>query len=173
MRNKEYDRPSWDEFFMMSALLAATRSSCKYLHTGSCVVKDKRIIASGYNGAPQGIKNCLERGCRKDREHVAFNVKGKSVCRGAHAETNAMNQIARKDIVGASIYSLFFPCSNCAKEIVTRGLSEVVYCHLYAEEDSLTKELFEEGEIKLRRLKLNMKKLPETLLQVYSQELHK
>ncbi len=82
------ERPNWDEFFMFSALWAAARSSCLYLQTGAVIVKDKRIIASGYNGAPPGVRNCLEVGCRKDREGVDFTDKGKAVCRGVHAEVS-------------------------------------------------------------------------------------
>ena len=85
------ERPSWDEYFMFAALSAATRSSCQCLFTGAVVVKDKRIVASGYNGAPEGIENCLVRGCRKEQHHVAFADKGKGQCRGCHGEKNAMD----------------------------------------------------------------------------------
>jgi len=155
---KKRQRPDWDEFFMFSALWAATRSSCLYLQTGAVIIKDKRIIASGYNGAPSGIKNCLERGCRKDEYGIDFNNKGKSVCRGIHAEINATSQIARKELKESSLYTLLFPCSSCAKAIVGSGISEVVYSKDYVEEDSLTRELFEEAKIKLRHLPLKLEK---------------
>src|SRR3989338_3823814 len=96
-------RSSWNEYFMFSALSIAARSSCLYLQTGAVIVKDKRIIASGYNGAPPGIKNCLEVGCRKKREGINFEDKEKNVCRGIHAEINAMNQIAREDLKNTSL----------------------------------------------------------------------
>ncbi len=150
------ERPSWDESFMFAALISATRSSCIHLQTGAVIVKDKRIIASGYNGAPPGIVNCLERGCRKDREGVNFEDKDKSVCRGMHAEVNALNQIARENLKGATLYSFYFPCSSCAKAIVSSGISEVVFCKIYKEPDSLTKELFSEGGVKLRQIKINV-----------------
>ncbi|MBS3100398.1 dCMP deaminase family protein [Candidatus Pacearchaeota archaeon] len=149
------ERPSWDEFFMLSALLAAARSSCIYLQTGAVIIKDKRVIASGYNGAPPGIENCLSVGCRKNREGIDFDKKGMGVCRGVHAEINAMNQIARQELKGSSMYSLYFPCSGCAKAIVGNGLSELIYCKIYEEPESLTQELFEEAKINLRKLTLN------------------
>jgi|TARA_Y100000310_G_C20696577_1_gene826151 dCMP deaminase len=144
---------------MFSALWTATRSSCLHLQTGAVIVKDKRIIASGYNGAPPGIKSSLElNSCRKDEHGVDFKDKGKSVCRGLHAEMNAIDQIAREDLKETSIYSLYFPCSSCAKEIVGNGITEVIYSRIYAEPDSLTKELFEEGGIQLRKLELDTTK---------------
>ncbi len=151
-------RPDWDEFFMFKALWAATRSSCNYLQTGAVIVKDKRIIATGYNGAPPGIENCLERGCRKDEQGVEFNDKGKAVCRGVHAEINAMNQIARQDLIDTKIYTLYFPCSSCAKAIAGNGLKEVIYSEVYQEPDSLTTEIFTESGVKLRKFHLNIEK---------------
>lgn len=119
------ERLNWDESFMFSALWAACRSSCLHLQTGAVIVnQDKRIIATGYNGAGPRIKNCLERGCRKDEYGVDFDEKGKSTCRGVHAEVNAMNLVARQDLVGTTMYTLHFPCSPCAKAIEANGLAE-------------------------------------------------
>lgn len=146
------NRPSWDESFMLSAALASLRSSCIYLQTGAVIVKDRRIISSGYNGAPPGISNCLEKKCRKDEYNIDFNDKGKSVCRGVHAEINALSQVSRKDLIGTTMYSLYFPCSSCAKAIVGNGLSKVFYHRIYSEPDSLTKELFDEAKIELVEL---------------------
>lgn len=144
---------------MFSALWTATRSSCLNLQTGAVIVKDKRIIASGYNGAPPGIKSSLElNSCRKEEHGINFEDKGKSVCRGLHAEMNAIDQIARENLNGTSIYSLYYPCSSCAKEIVGNGIIEVVYSKIYAGPDSLTKELFKEGKIQLKKLELDTKK---------------
>lgn len=156
MKKEIKERPDWDEFYMFAAYDAATRSSCKYLNTGAVIVKDKRIIASGYNGAPPGIENCLEIGCRKDREKIKFDEKGTSTCRGIHAEVNAKDQVARKDLKGTTLYTLFFPCSSCAKEIVGNGIKEVVYTKKYSEPDSLTNELFNEANVKLRKLEIDI-----------------
>ena len=146
MKKREIrSRPNWEESFMFGALWAATRSSCLYLHTGAVIVKDKRPTSTGYNGAPPDIENCLERGCRKDELGIKFEEKGTGTCRGLHAEINAMNQISRKDLKDSIMYTLYYPCSSCAKEIVGNGLKEVVYSKIYKEPDSLTQEIFSEG----------------------------
>jgi len=152
------ERPTWDEFFMFSALKIATRSSCLYLHTGAVIVKDNIIIASGYNGAPSGIENCLKVGCRKEGQGIDFDDKNKGICRGAHAERNAMDQKSKWELKGTSIYALYYPCSTCAKSIVGNGISEIVYSRFYKEPDSLTKELFEEAGIKLRKFDVDIEK---------------
>lgn len=153
------ERPSWDEYFMSIALLTATRASCKYIKAGAIIVKDKRIIATGYNGAPPGIENCLSVGCRKNREGISFEQKGTGNCRGEHAERNALLQISRERTINSTIYSVLFPCSNCAKEIVGAGVKEVVYWEIYEEPNSLTRELFNEGEVKLRKIDLNINEI--------------
>lgn len=169
MEKMEFGRPVWDEAFMFSALSAATRSSCINLKTGAVIVKDKRIIASGYNGAPPSIDNCLNRGCRKKQFNESFNKKGTGNCRGVHAEINAMAQIARENLKGTSIYTVFYPCSACAKAIVGSGISEVVYSIVYTEPDSLTKELFNEAGIKLRQLKIDVKKQCNRIINIINQ----
>ncbi|MFA5175653.1 MAG: cytidine/deoxycytidylate deaminase family protein [Candidatus Nanoarchaeia archaeon] len=155
--NKRF-RPSWDELFMFQVYVGAMRSSCVHLQTGALIVKDKRVIASGYNGAPPTIENCLDQGCRKDEYKVKFNKKGTGTCRGAHAEMNAMSQIARKELKGTTLYSLYFPCSACAKQIVGNEVAEVVYSKMYQDPDSLTKELFMESGVKLRQLEIDIEK---------------
>jgi dCMP deaminase len=154
--NQLPDRPSWNEAFMLAAYQAAERSSCLYLHTGAVVVIDKRVRASGYNGAPPGIKNCLERGCRKDYLGIELTQKGTGNCRGAHAEVNAMRQLSRDELKGASLYTVFFPCSPCAKEITSNGIAEVYYSIMYGEPDSLTLEQFEESKIKIQEFHPNL-----------------
>jgi len=161
------ERPSWPESYMFSALWAACRSTCLHLQTGAVIVKDKRIIASGYNGAPPGIKNCLEVGCRKDREHVDFDDKGKGVCRGIHAEINAMSQISRENLKGTTLYSLYYPCSGCAKSIVGNGIDEVFYSKVYKEPDSLTKEVFTEAGVEISLLELDTEKCFEMIRGIY------
>ena len=165
-----YDRPSWDEYFMDMAYNCATRSSCKHLHTGAVLVKDKRIIGTGYNGASPNIENCLSKGCRKDEVNISFDDKGKSVCRGTHAEMNALGQIGRERASGTTIYSVYFPCSACAKAIVGNDISEVVYSLMYEEADSLTKETFAEAGIKLRHLNINIEKQNNRRLAIKAQQ---
>jgi dCMP deaminase len=169
MKNQEFIRPSWEESFMFAAYSVATRSSCIHLHTGAVIVKDKRIIAMGYNGAPPGIRNCLEVGCRKNKKGIKWEERGTGNCRGVHAEVNAMNQIARENLKGTTLYTVYFPCSHCAKAIVASGIIEVVFSKIYKEPDSLTKELFSEAGVKLRKLKLDVKKQCNMIIDVGNQ----
>jgi dCMP deaminase len=167
MKKGERQRPSWDEEFMFSAISWAAKSSCAHFQTGAVIVKENRAISSGYNGAPPGIENCLKVGCRKDREHVDFKEKGRGVCRGNHAEINAMNQIARADLKGTSLYTVYYPCSGCAKAIVGNGIREVIYSKIYEEPDCLTEELFKEAGIKMRRLDIDIEKYFNIIRAVY------
>ena len=161
------ERPSWDESFMFAALSSAAKSSCVHIQTGAVIVKEKRAIASGYNGAPPGIENCLEVGCRKDREKVKFDDKGKGICRGVHAEINAINQVSRWDLKNTSLYTVYYPCSGCAKAIVGSGISEVIYSLVYKEPDSLTKELFKEAGVKLRKFEVDIEKYFDMIRKIY------
>jgi dCMP deaminase len=166
----ELDRPSWNEYFAFAAIDAATRASCKYLKTGCVVVKNKRIIATGYNGAPPGIKNCLERGCRKDEFKIEFNDKGKGACRGKHAEKNALDELSRAKAKGSSIYTVYYPCSVCAKDIVGKHLVEVVYLRDYDENSTLALDLFEEAGITLRKFNLDIERYFELIRKVWNQK---
>ena len=167
---KRNERPSWEESFMASAYLAAARSSCNHLHTGVAVVIDKRVIATGYNGAPPGIENCLDRGCRKDEKAVEFDVKGTGTCRGTHAEINAMSQIPRNQLIGTTIYTVYFPCSACAKAITGNGIGAVVYDKTYKGEEELAREIFAEAGIRLRRLELDVDRIALMIKRVKSQK---
>lgn len=153
------DRPSRDEKFMMHAYVAATDSSCLNLNTGVAIVKDKRIISTGYNGAPSGIKNSLEHGfCRKEEFGIDFDTKGTGTCRGRHAEENAMSQRSRDDMNGATMYTVYYPCGPCAKSIVGNGISRIVYSKVYKDKDKLAQELFEEKGVEVVKLDFNPKK---------------
>ena len=163
IKDQEYsgslrNRPDWQEAFMLSAYNAADRSSCRYIYTGAVIVKDKRVIASGYNGAPTGIENCRDVGCRKELLGIDQPNRRTGNCRGAHAERNAMDQIARKDLEGSVLYTVVFPCSDCAKPIVGNKISKVYYSIMYGEPDSLTKELFDEAKIELEHLVPDLEK---------------
>ncbi len=163
-------RLTWDEKHMLAALSAASRSSCNYLHAGAVVVKNKRIIAEGYNGAPEGIENCLEQGCRKDAFGVSFETKGTGTCRGNHAETNALDELSKDSARGSVLYTIYYPCSGCAKIISNKGIVEVVYLKSYKEPDSLTKELFEKKGIKIRKLEMDIDKCTRILKEVYHKD---
>jgi dCMP deaminase len=126
--NKSDQRPSWDEYFLMLAKLAATRSTCLAFPVGAVIVKNKQILATGYNGSPGGSAHCTEQG---------YCYPGLSSCdvsktlpsRAVHAEANAIAQAAKHGISteGASIYVTLEPCLSCLKLIISAGIHEVFY----------------------------------------------
>lgn len=128
---KKQTRPSWDEYFMQLSDVVKHRADCLRLNVGAVIVKDNRIIATGYNGTPHGITNCTEGGCErcKKREEGAIGPgeeKGSCVC--LHAEQNAIIQSAYQgsSTKEATLYSTYAPCSQCAKMIINAGIVRVV-----------------------------------------------
>lgn len=128
--SKEFkpSRPGWDEYFMNIAKAVATRSNCIKRHVAAIIVKDRRIISTGYNGTPRGIKNCNEGGCPRCNNFSESGTKLEE-CFCSHAEENAIVQAAYHgiSIKGATLYSTFSPCLLCTKMIINGGISEVVY----------------------------------------------
>ncbi|MCP5468190.1 MAG: AAA family ATPase [Deltaproteobacteria bacterium] len=145
-------RPDWDEYFMNIAQMVALRSNCMKRKVAAVIVRDRRIISTGYNGTPRGIKNCNEGGC--PRCH-SFEKSGVSLgeCFCSHAEENAIVQAAYHgvSIKGSSIYSTFSPCLICTKMILNSGIAEVIYSSQY-EMGVETLRLLEEAGIKVRQL---------------------
>ena len=122
------DRPSWDEYFIKIAALVSERSTCLRHHVGAIIVKDKRVLTTGYNGAAAGTKDCLEIGeCIKNRLKISSGG-GHDVCPAIHAEQNAIIQGAKhgEDISGSTIYCTHTPCIICARMIVNSGIKKVV-----------------------------------------------
>jgi dCMP deaminase len=121
------DRPSWDEYFMSIARLVSGRSTCLRRKVGAVIVKDRRILATGYNGAPAGLPHCSETGCVRERLRVPSGERHE-LCRGIHAEQNGIVQSANHGtvIAGATIYTTHHPCSVCAKMIINAGIVRVV-----------------------------------------------
>jgi dCMP deaminase len=120
-------RPSWDEYFMSIARLVAGRSTCLRRQVGAILVKDRRILATGYNGAPAGLPHCNQTGCVRERMNVPPGERHE-LCRGIHAEQNAIIQSANygTGIAGATVYTTNHPCSVCAKMIINAGVTRVV-----------------------------------------------
>ncbi|MBU0929960.1 MAG: dCMP deaminase family protein [Nanoarchaeota archaeon] len=166
-------RPSWDEYFMYLAAWAATRSSCRHLQTGAVIVKDKRVVATGYNGAPRTVENCLVQGCRKDQFGVDFEKKGTGNCRGTHAERNAMQQLSMYELEGSSMYTIYYPCSDCAKDIIGAQLSKIFYLFDYKGEGTLVDELIKEAPISLKQLVLDYGKCNEMIKFILDQQKRK
>lgn len=142
-------RPSWDEYFMTLAEQVATRTTCLRRAVGAVVVKDRRILSTGYNGVPSGIPHCAETGCLREKLHVPSGQRHE-LCRGLHAEQNAIIQAARYgiDISGASIYVTAQPCVVCAKMLINAGIKEVIYKDPYP--DKLSQELIGQSDMKMR-----------------------
>jgi dCMP deaminase len=143
-------RPDNDTYFMRMADLVATRSTCLRRQVGAVVVKEKRVLTTGYNGAPKGLKHCAEVGCVRLQNNIESGTRHE-LCRGVHAEQNAVIQAAYfgVSIKDATIYTTNFPCSVCTKILVNAGIAEVVYKDDYI--DPLSKEIMAESKVLVRR----------------------
>ena len=145
-------RPSWDEYFMSIAELAATRSTCLRRQVGAVIVKDKKILATGYNGAPSGLKHCLDIGCLREKLGIPSGERHE-LCRATHAEQNAIVQAA---LFGVSIkdgvlYSTTQPCILCTKLIINAGIKKIVIKDSYP--DKMSKEMLKEAKVQVRIFK--------------------
>ena len=148
---EQLHRPSWDEYFMTLANQVATRTTCIRRGVGCVLVRDKRILATGYNGAPAGVKSCEEKGeCLRRKLNVPSGTK-QELCFAVHAEQNAVIQAARYgiNVSGATLYCTHQPCVICAKIIINAGITRVVYKEGYPDEFSL--RLFEEAGVKVEK----------------------
>jgi len=141
-------RPSWDSYFMKIAEDVATRSTCIRRQVGAVIVKDKRLLTTGYNGVPTGISHCDESTCLR----TIFNVPSgerHELCRGLHAEQNAIIQAAYYgvSVKGARIYVTHKPCSICTKMLINSGITCFIYKNPY--EDKLADEMVKEAGIRI------------------------
>src|SRR3989339_316651 len=136
-------RPSWDEYFMKIAYLVAERSTCRRHHVGAVIVKDKRILTTGYNGAPSGLKDCLELGCLREKNNIPSGTRHE-ICRAIHAEQNAIIQAGLHGVVikEATIYCTHSPCILCAKMLANARIKRFVTSGDYP--DEAAKQLLKE-----------------------------
>ncbi|QOR34537.1 cytidine/deoxycytidylate deaminase family protein [Clostridium sp. 'deep sea'] len=143
------NRPDWDTYFAEITQLVAKRSTCLRRKVGAILVKEKRILATGYNGAPSGLKHCSEVGCIREQRNVPSGQRHE-LCRGLHAEQNAIIQaaLAGVSINNSSIYTTTYPCVLCAKMLINAGIKEVIYLTTYT--DELSKQLLTEAGVTLR-----------------------
>ena len=142
-------RPSWDEYFMGIARLTSERSTCLRRHVGAVIVKDKHIVATGYNGAPRNIEHCEDRGgCRREKLGIPSGERHE-LCRALHAEQNAIIQAATlgQSIEDATIYITHQPCVICAKMIINSGIRKIIVNEGYPDNDSV--EILAEAGIKI------------------------
>lgn len=141
-------RPSWDQYFMEITKVVAQRSTCLRRQIGAIIVKDRRILCTGYNGAPRGLAHCQEIGCRREQLQVPSGQRHE-LCRAIHAEQNAILQAAMHgiSIAGATFYITNQPCVLCAKMIVNAGIEKIIFEGEYP--DSLALEILKEARVKM------------------------
>lgn len=145
------NRPSWDEYFMEIAEVVKKRSTCLRREVGAIIVRDNRILSTGYNGAPKGLRHCLETGCMRSNLNVPSGERHE-LCRGLHAEQNAIIQAAvfGTAIDGATIYTTLSPCVLCTKMIINSGIKRIVLREAY--NDPLSIDMLEESGIQIVKM---------------------
>lgn len=170
MNNFASDRPTWDEYFLMIAKLAATRSTCLAFPVGAVIVKDRQVVATGYNGSPSGTAHCIEQGfCYPGLDSCDASKDFPS--RAVHAEANAIAQAAKHGIStdGASIYVTLEPCLSCLKLVIASGIKEVFYEKPFNKGNSLVvrDSFVEAGIVHLHQISLRenieFREFPEVL----------
>ncbi|MFA6011973.1 MAG: cytidine/deoxycytidylate deaminase family protein [Desulfobacteraceae bacterium] len=142
------DRPSFIRYFMDITELVAKRSTCLRRSVGAVLVKDKRLLSTGYNGAPSGIRHCAETGCLREQLSVPSGERHE-LCRGIHAEQNAIIQAAYYgvSIKDSILFCTHLPCSICTKMLINSGIKTIYYASGYA--DSLAMEMTKEAGIEV------------------------
>jgi len=159
-------RPSWDEYFMLMAIVSGTRSSCRHVRAGSIIVDPKnQVLGAGYNGAPSQYENCLDVGCRKEAKGLVYGESLDSgECVGIHSEMNAVGHLTKIDERKKTLYTTVFPCHGCAKNLLPYNLGRVVFRSVYDEGD-MEKALarFEGARVPVDRLNLSPERVVDIL----------
>ncbi|MDW7731033.1 MAG: cytidine/deoxycytidylate deaminase family protein [Methanolobus sp.] len=132
------DRPSIDEYFLEIATVVAKRSTCLRNRVGAVIARDKRILSTGYNGAPRNMEHCLEIGCIREQNNIESGTRHEK-CRAVHAEQNAIIQAALHGVStdSATLYCTHQPCILCTKMIINSNIKRVVYIQPYPDTDAL------------------------------------
>ena len=144
-------RPGWQDYFANIAELVSSRSTCLRRKVGAVIVSNKRLLTTGYNGAPSGVAHCLDVGCLREQLGIPSGQRHE-LCRGLHAEQNAIIQAATHgvSIDGADLYCTNLPCIICTKMIINAGIRRVFYLEGYADEMSLM--MLEEAGVELNAI---------------------
>lgn len=150
------ERPDWDQYFMEITFVVAKRSTCLRRQVGAILVKNKHILATGYNGAPKRIPHCAEIGCLRQQLGVPSGERHE-LCRALHAEQNAIIQAASLGISmeGSTLYCTTAPCSLCAKMLINAGVVRVVFDGNYPDERAM--EFFRQAGVEVQQLSLETK----------------
>ena len=145
---KKFNRPDSDEYFLKIASVVAERATCRRHHIGAVAVKDKHILATGYNGAPSGAKDCLELGCLRDEMNIPSGTR-QEICRGIHAEQNVIIQATLHGVSleGSTIYATHTPCVLCSKMLVNAKIKRYVSFGKY--DDNAFIDLFKDAGIEI------------------------
>ncbi len=146
-------RPGWDEYFLEMAQLVSKRSTCLRRQVGAVAVRDKRILATGYNGAPSGLAHCADVGCIRQKLSIPSGQR-QELCRGLHGEQNVIIQavIHKVDLKGSTLYVTNQPCVTCTKMLISVGVKEIVILDGYP--DELARQMLKEAGIKIRKRKV-------------------
>ena len=146
-----HKRPSWDEYFLEMADLVSRRSTCLRRRVGAVIVQEKRILSTGYNGAPSGLRHCVEIGCLREKLNIPSGERHE-LCRALHAEQNALIQAALHGIgvKGSTLYATNQPCVICAKMLINAGIKEIVIASGYP--DKMAADFLKEAKIKVRKI---------------------
>ncbi len=149
MGRQGYTRPSIDSWAMELVYIVGKRSTCRRHNIGAIAVRDKRILTTGYNGAPKGLPDCLELGCLRNELHISSGTR-QEICRAVHAEQNSILQgaIHGVSLAGSTLYCTHNPCRICAKMIINAGIVRVVFGQSY--DDSSFEDLFKAAGIEWR-----------------------
>ena len=148
---KTIQRPDWDHYFMEIATVVSKRSTCLRRSVGAVIVKNKQILATGYNGTPKGMDHCDKVGCLREQLHVPSG-KNHELCRGIHAEQNAVVQAAVHgvSVEGGTLYCTHQPCVVCTKILINAGIERVVYQNPYP--DKLAEDMLKASGMKVEVL---------------------
>lgn len=146
-------RPSWDEYFLRMAQFVSRRSTCLRRQVGAVAVRNKRILATGYNGSPSGLSHCIDIGCLRDKLKIPSGQR-QELCRGLHAEHNVIIQagIHSIDLKEAVLYVTNQPCVTCSKMLIGIGVKEIVILEGYP--DKLARRMLKEAGVKVKKVKL-------------------
>lgn len=149
-KKQKYTRPSWDEYFLEVAQLVSKRSTCLRRRVGAVLVKNKRILSTGYNGTPSGLEHCLDVGCLREKLGIPSGQRHE-LCRGLHAEQNALIQASfcSSSAEGSTLYATNQPCVICAKMLINAGVKKIVIADGYP--DKMAADFFKEAKIKISK----------------------
>jgi len=147
-----FRRPGWDEYFLEVASLVSRRATCLRRRVGAVLVKDKKILATGYNGAPSGIRHCIDTLCLRDKLKIPSGQRHE-LCRGLHAEQNVILQAALYGVStkGSALYVTNQPCIICTKMLINAGIKEIIISEGYP--DKMAMDFLKEAKIKVRRIR--------------------